>query len=373
MSSGQFEYDEQRPCFRPAPPILPRLEDIQEPLQRAIAKVSEFDRLLSEWPREGAIGRLFARLDAVHSAGAEGATTTFTELMEFKTSARRAPDPADAASVAACADALEAEPSGNLIDLALKLHRKLFERSSKPLDKTSAGKWKDRWNATQDGSSPDGFFYFTKPASIEPTLIEWQRFTMADDRRSPEILRQIASHWMFEHIHPFHDGNGRVGRLLVPLTLKLKGATKTSCAFFGEAVFDNKDAYTEALKAARLTSDWTAYARLMLAMIAQTAENNIARLHELKAIEMGWTNKLRGFRKDARVHIVARFALTNPAFTIADVKRHTGGTYANNNIAADKLVQAGILALPGNKRGRIFHAADVLDIFDRLQAPHPSP
>ena len=374
MPSGSIEFDGEKACFRPAIPTLPRLEDVQEPLQRAIGSVREFDRLLAERSGDGTTGRLFARLDAVHSAGAEGATTTFTELMEFETSERRAPDPRDAAAVAACAEAIEEDPGDEVAATALKLHHKLFERSTKPAEKRSAGRWKDRPNATLDPSEPSGFFYYTRPASVRAAMTEWQSFTMAADTRSPEILRQIASHWMFEHIHPFYDGNGRVGRLLVPLTLKLKGENRTACAFLGEAVFDNKDVYVSALKEARITSDWTSYARIMLAFIAQTAERNIERLRQLEQIETAWKSKLQGFRKDARVHILARFASTNPAFTVDDAKRRTGGTYANNNLAIAKLVEIGILDAPSDKkRGRIFRAEDVLSIFDRFRSPHPSP
>jgi Fic family protein len=374
MTSGRVEYDGDRPCFRPAKPALPHLEDVQEPLQRAIERVGEFDRLLGDWSNEGTIGRLFARLDAVHSSGAEGATTTFTELMEFETSEHTAPDPVDAAAVAACAQALEVELGGDLKQAALKLHRTLFERSPKPAEKRSAGKWKDRPNATQDSSAWNGLFYYTRPESVCEAIAEWQDFTMALDPRSPEILRQLASHWMFEHIHPFHDGNGRVGRLLVPLTLKLKNANRSACAFLGEAVFENKDVYVDALKEARVTSNWTSYTRTMLAFIGQTADLNIRRVRQLQKIDADWRIKLRGFRKDARVHKVASFALTNPAFTVEDAMRHTGGTYPNNNNAIAQLVKVGILTAPGERRrGRIFHADDVLDLFDRFKAPHPSP
>jgi Fic family protein len=372
MTAGKLEYDGEKACFRPVSPQLPRLEDVQEPLQRAIGGIREFDRLLAEWPKEEAIGRLFARLDAVHSAGAEGATTTFTELMEFETSERLAPDPVDAASVAACAEALETEPGSNLSATSLKLHHKLFKRSPKPTEKFSAGRWKDYPNATSDPSSPEGFFHFTKPDSVPEAMAEWQAFAMTTDRRSPEIVRQIGAHWMFEHIHPFRDGNGRIGRLLVPLTMKLKGGTRAACAFFGEAVFENKDAYTSALKEARTSDDWTAYTRLLLFFVAWTAEQNIGRVRKLKEIEADWKTRLKGFRKDGRLHTVARFALTNPAFTVNDTKNHTGGTYANNNDAIAKLVNIGILSSPeGKKRGRIFRADEVLDVFDRFRALHP--
>ena len=91
LDSGVFELDpDGRRCFRPAAPRLPAIEDIVDVLDPATAIVREFDRALSSWERPGLIGRLFARLDAVHSSGAEGSTTTFSELMEYQSSLRSA-------------------------------------------------------------------------------------------------------------------------------------------------------------------------------------------------------------------------------------------------------------------------------------------
>src|ERR1700731_287263 len=105
MDSGIYELDPQgRRCFRPLVPPLPRLEDVQDILDPAVAAIREFDRSLAAWQRPGVVGRLFARLDAVHSSGAEGTTSTFADLMEFESSLHTAGDPEDAASVAACAE-----------------------------------------------------------------------------------------------------------------------------------------------------------------------------------------------------------------------------------------------------------------------------
>src|SRR3984893_17355002 len=132
MSLGEFEFDDQgRRLFRPTPPPFPRLEDVHDLLDPAMAALREFDRRRQDWRHPGSIGRLFARLDAVHSSGAEGSTTTFTDLMEFETSARVAKDLDDAEGVAACAAAFEAEGDsvGDLLAVTLRIHRRLFERA----------------------------------------------------------------------------------------------------------------------------------------------------------------------------------------------------------------------------------------------------
>jgi Fic/DOC family N-terminal len=149
VHTGFYELDPQgRPCFRPAVPRFPALEDILDVLEPATAAIREFDRALSAWERPGLVGRLFARLDAVHSSGAEGSTTTFSELMEYQTSLRRAPDPADAAAVAACAEAIEAEPRDiDPVAATLAIHRRLFAHARDPMVEETAGRLKLRRTA----------------------------------------------------------------------------------------------------------------------------------------------------------------------------------------------------------------------------------
>jgi Fic family protein len=374
LDSGIYEIDPfgQR-CFRPHTPRVPSLEDILDAFDPAVAAVREFERALAGWQPTGVIGRLFARLDAVHSSGAEGSTTTFSDLLEYESSRRTAADLDDAAAVAACAEAFETEAAGtgDPIDMTMAIHRRLFERSRDRMVATTAGKLKERTNGTADPEASGGFFYYTQPASVPQALTEWRDFTLASDPRTPEMVRQALSHWMFEHIHPVADGNGRIGRLLVPVMLRRKGATRAACAFFGEAVHEDKDLYVDALKTARISADMTAWTRLMLSFLGRSAATNLDRLARLMAIEAQWRGVVSAFRSDSMVHKLAPFALTRPAFTIADAHSAIGGTFASVNTAAVQLVDAGILVIADHaRRDRLFLAGAVLDIFDRFR-PQP--
>jgi Fic family protein len=199
-------------------------------------------------------------------------------------------------------------------------------------------------------------------------LDDWRTFTLASDPRTPKIVRQALSHWMFEHIHPAADGNGHIDRLLVPLMLRQKGATHAACGFFGEAVHEEKALYVEALRAARVTGDMGPWARLMLSFLDRTAAANLSRLDRLAAIDAEWRRLAAGFRVDSMVHALVPFALTRPVFTVRDALDALGGTFASVNTAATRLVEAGVLTISnGSRRDRLFQAGAVLEIFDRFR------
>ncbi len=375
MDTGTFETDEHgRKMFRPGIPVFPPLEDVHDLLDKTLHPLREFDRLVQEWRHPGSVGRLFARLDAVHSSGAEGSTTTFTDLMEFETSLGIAPDVDDADTVSACAEAFdtEADGSADLNAMVLRIHQRLFGRAKNKMAASGAGKFKTKPNFTRDPDFPGNFFGYTSPGSVAAALQEWQDFTLATDPKTPELVRQMLSHWMFEHIHPVTDGNGRIGRLLVPIAMKLKGQTGTACTFFGEAVYDDKQLYVDALKDARMTGQTAAFTRQMLGFVMTTARANLDRLRRLAALETEWKRGVSA-RADSAVHLMIPYALTKPVFTVSDAQKDLGTKYVATNNAAKALLDAGILSVPADaRRDRLFHANEVLEIFDRFR-PQPSP
>lgn len=372
MAFGRFIPDENgRACYRPDVPVIPPIEDVVENLQSASLALSEFDRRVSDLGVMGTVGRLFARLDAVHSSGAEGSTTTFTDLMEYESVPETAPDPDDARTVAACAEAFEASlDDPNPVGAILSIHKRLFANDADAFKARSAGSFKRVANGTYDTDSPTGTFYYTHPAQLPEALRDWLGFTMATDARTPELLRQLCSHWMFESIHPVTDGNGRIGRLLIPLVLKWKGTTKSGSAFIGEAVHGDKDIYIEALKDVRRTGDFTHWCNISLSFLRQTAEMNIERLDRLAHISVGWREQLEGFRRDSVLHRMVPWMLTKPAFTVKDASVELGVSFAVANNALQALEERGIVSLAGaGKRNRLFLAGEVLDAFDRFRQP----
>lgn len=368
MGSGFDELDEDGTrCFRPSVPRPPRIEHLIDILDMAADSVRRFDRKLQDWPEPRVVGRLFARLDAVNSSGAEGSTTTFTDLLEYESSLKSAPDVEDAASVAALSDAAIEDAESDLQNTVLRLHRRLFGKGD-PRKLALAGRFRRRTNRAADSEAPGGLFAYTRPASVAATLSEWRDFVLSESTDLPELVRQCLGHWMFEHIHPLDDGNGRVGRLLIPIVLRRKSFTRLASAFVSEGVYEDKELYIEALKDARTSNEMLGWTRLMLGFMNQGAKANLARLERLLDLKKEWQIAVAGVRSNSFVHRLVPFALTRPAFTIADAVSELGGGFASVNNAAAKMVEMNILTIAKNaRRDRLFQAPAVLDLFDHFR------
>jgi len=357
---GTYRLDGARLCYRPPVPPPPRLEAVWDPLERALRAVNAFDAALTAFPVANVAGKLFARLDAVHSSGAEGTTTTFSDLLGYQSSSHRARDPADAAIVAGYAlafDDLAGAGGGDPLEAALAIHRRLFAGAD-----ASAGQWKTLANGVFDADL-GGFFHYTRPGDLVDSLAEWRAFTLAAD--GPELVRQALAHWMFEHIHPLADGNGRVGRLLVPLLLRWKGATRHACAFFGEAAHHDKAIYIDALKHARRSGDLGPWTRVFLAMVAGTAAGNRDRLDRLGALLADWRRRTARVRAHSVVHRLVPWVLTTPKFTVTDAMAASGQSFASVAVAVDRLGEAGIVGqADSGARHRLFAAPEVISLFE---------
>ncbi|MDB5652273.1 MAG: hypothetical protein JWL62_3793 [Hyphomicrobiales bacterium] len=362
--SGTYELDRQgTSCFRPFVPAPPALERVVDILDKATDSIRLFERRLQEWPDPMVVGRLFARLDAVSSAGAEGSTTTFTDLLEYESSLKTAPNVPDAISVAALAEAAFEEGGADPILLAGRLHRRLFERGGH-LQLAEAGEFKIRTNRVVDEDAPNGLFAYTRPESVTEAMREWRDFVEATSPELPELLRHCLGHWMFEHIHPFHDGNGRVGRLLIPVLLRQKGFTNSTCGFASEPVYLDKPLYVDGLKFARASGDMATWTRLMLGFLHQNAQANLGRLDTLLATKARWTEATADARTGSAIHRLVPFALTRPAFTVKDAVAGIGGTFPSVNNAVVRMVELGLLEVAqGARRDRLFQAREVLNAF----------
>jgi len=133
--------------------------------------------------------------------------------------------------------------------------------------------------------TPQGDVIYTPPSGetvIREKLANWEKFINEDNRIDP-LIKMVLMHYQFEAIHPFADGNGRTGRILLLLYLKLSGLLDILAIYLSEYIIQNKTAYYQALRSVTEKDDWENYIIYMLDMIEVTSANGLERLIKITA------------------------------------------------------------------------------------------
>ena len=179
------------------------------------------------------------------------------------------------------------------------------------------------------------------------------------------IIRMAIAHAQFETIHPFIDGNGRVGRLLLPLMLAAGGYPPIYLAGFLKA---NQQAYYDGLANVQLQEKWSDWVKFFSAGIEIAARESIRTAEGLLAILERWNMTVAslGLRSDSAVKQLPELLIGTPVVTANLIKDSLGISFPAASTALAKLEETGILAQPTKQqRNRTFTAKEVIDLLNQ--------
>ena len=203
------------------------------------------------------------------------------------------------------------------------------------------------------------------PAAARPadgSLGAWETFL--HDRALPPLVQVALAHAQFEAIHPFLDGNGRVGRLLITLLL-IAQAVLPAPLLYLSAYFDaSRDTYYERLLAITERGEWEAWLAYFLAGVAQQADDAVQRIQRIDDLFRDF--HLRLARETSRLpqQALELFA-ENPFWTVKTLAERLAVAFTSAQRTIDRLAAAGIVTLAGEaKRNRVYCARTFLDILD---------
>ncbi|HLV51670.1 MAG TPA: Fic/DOC family N-terminal domain-containing protein [Flavobacterium sp.] len=134
-------------------------------------------------------------------------------------------------------------------------------------------------------SNTKGEVIYTPPSGepiIREKLANLEKFVNEDETIDP-LIKMALMHYQFEAIHPFADGNGRTGRILLLLYLKLSGLLDTPAIYLSEYIIKNKAEYYKSLRSVTENNDWENYILYMLDMIEETSMKGLERLNTITA------------------------------------------------------------------------------------------
>lgn len=203
------------------------------------------------------------------------------------------------------------------------------------------------------------------PDDVRPALGDLELFWHNRELQIPHLLRIAISHYQFETIHPFNDGNGRIGRMLMTLQLMDYGMLKKPTLYLSDFFERNKGAYYDALTLVREQHNLDQWLLFFLAAVIETArksQKTFERIIELRSDYERRVLDLGRRAKPAHKLIVSLFS--EPAVTVSGAGALLGTTFASANLLVGSLVDLGILReVTGFSRNRVFVLHEYVDIF----------
>ncbi|MDE0417224.1 MAG: Fic family protein [bacterium] len=293
--TGRYESvvvgEEAARAFVPAPlPPVPALDltHLQSRLERALLALGRLDSLSTLLPDIGLFLYTYVRKEAVLSSRIEGTQSSLSDLLLFELDEVPGVPFEDVVEVSNYVEALE-HGLRRLHDgfplcnrLVREIHEVLLSRG-RGQNKTP-GEFRRSQNWI--GGRRPGLAHFVPPpaASVERCMSDLERFIHADNDGLPLVLRAGLAHVQFETIHPFLDGNGRVGRLLITLMLHHGGVLREPLLYLSLHFKQRRDDYYDLLNDVRRRGDWEAWLSFYLDGVAETAEGAVETAQRLLAL-----------------------------------------------------------------------------------------
>lgn len=305
--------------------------------------------------------------EATMSSRIEGTATTLAEAMRSIDAI--APERRDdwrevdnyVRALRGAVDRLEVFPLSNR--MLRDVHRQLMEGVR--------GETKDpgEWRRSQNwigGASPQSAFFVPPPSDRVPELMGDLELFLHNDRiLLPDLVRIAIAHVQFETIHPFLDGNGRTGRLLVPLYLIDRGVLSRPTLTLSAAIEKRRREYYDRLSLAREPGGLLSWVRFFLEVTRDAARDGVESMQATLALRERCIERIAslGLRSaDARTLLDHLFA--EPFITVNDVVTLTGKSYPTANGLVDDFVRLGILREePGSKRPRVFGFWELVGVY----------
>lgn len=217
------------------------------------------------------------------------------------------------------------------------------------------------------GSGPaDAVFVPPHHQYVNELMGDLEDFIHNDEINLPALIKIAIAHYQFETIHPFLDGNGRIGRLLITLFLVDQKVLNRPLLYLSDYFDRNKGLYYDNLTFVRTKNNMTQWLRFFLAGVAETAENATNTLDNVLALKADTESVIyKTFgRKSHNAALLLQALLRKPVITVFQAKSVTGLSYkAANNLIAN-FVNAGILKeQTGQSRNRVFVFEKYLNLF----------
>lgn len=339
-----------------------------------INALSEADRFLGNLAGEGGklpnphiLIRPFIAKEAVLSSRIEGTQTSLSDVLAARAGAEIVTNVDDLKEVNNYIRALEYGIKRlNTLPLSLRLLRELHEKLMFHVRGHHATPGEFR--KSQNWIGPAGCTLATasyippSPEYMMECLDELEHFLY--DATLPPLIQVAFAHYQFEAIHPFLDGNGRVGRLLITLFLIERNILPAPLLYLSAFFEATRQEYYARLMAVTKQGDWEGWLHYFLNGVARQAEDAISRAYRINKLLDAWRKKTAGFSTPLPNRLIDQLA-ANPFITTIQAADAMKVSFATMQRAIDRLEKLHIVReVSGSKRNRVYCAKDILEILN---------
>ena len=343
-------------------------------------QISEADRMLSELagaartlPNPHLLIEPFSRREAVLSSRIEGTVASLSDLMSFEALGVVHPDRADVKEVANYVAALEYGLKRLAqLPVSSRLMKELHERLMRGTrgEHLTPGEFRrsQNWIGPPGCSLNDATFVPSPVAEMKEALSDLERYIHAESNMPP-LVRMALIHYQFEAIHPFLDGNGRIGRLLITLLLCAEGLLPQPLLYLSAFFERHRSEYYRLLLEVSQRGNWLEWITFFLRGVSEQSVDALNRANQLQQLSLEYRETLHAKRSSATLLRMCDRLFKNPVFSPNSISKALDLTYVSAQKNIDKLVDAGILReITGRKRGRIYVAQQVMEILEKRDA-----
>jgi len=356
----------------PTPPIELKA-DLLNLLEQAGTELGRLDGIARVIPDPDLFVSMYVRREAVLSSQIEGTQSTLEDLLEREIGAGAGDRRSDVLDIVNYLRAmsfglerLETLPVS--LRLIREIHRELLKDGRGSRATPGEFRRTQNWIGAEGASIGQATFVPPPVPEMKKAMAELESFLHEESRYSTLIEVGLA-HAQFETIHPFLDGNGRVGRLLNTFLLVQRGVLRKPLLYLSHYLKLHRTEYYDRLMAVRLKGDWEGWLRFFLRGVAQTAEEASAtagNIFELRESDRARIIE-RGLGDNALRLLSALFQ--RPLLTVNLAARILGTTYPTASRLVSRLEDLGILVeITGRRRSRIYRYEPYVRLFDDAQA-----
>jgi Fic family protein len=334
-------------------PLPPKIDmaAIAIPLVEATHALGELNGACRRLQNPAILIRPLQRLEALTSSAMEGTYTTADKLALAEAEMGKAIDESTREVrnyIRALNLAIEMEREFALTHRVIKAaHKELLDGlSSERGSKKRPGEYKSDQNfiGSPTRKIEDARFIPPPPAEAEKCMNDLEKYMNREtDSKAQQLIDLALVHYQLETIHPFADGNGRLGRMLVTLLALKQGLVDEAVLYISPAIEHDKDRYIDLMYNVSAKGEWNEWLTFFFNKVAQSCHDTIVTIDRLLSMQESLRKKVSDAIRSAKALTLVDSLFINPAFTINATAKRLGVSYVAAKNLIDKLVELDIL------------------------------